>query len=108
LFSANGLAQLLDTIDSVRRHYNPLLSVAGLVFNQHERTTVSGKTWIETVSDVAAARGLPVLLPPIPKKVVISDAAEAARGLDEWGTAEASALNMLYVDHLAAIEGARV
>lgn len=108
LFSANGLSQLLDTIGSVRQHYNPELKVAGILFNQHERGTLSGKTWIEAVSDAAAARDLPVLLPPIPKKVVISDAAEAARGLDEWGTTEATALCALYDDHLATIEGVLV
>ena len=105
LFSANGLAQLLDTIDSVRQHYNPTLTVAGVIVNQHEEQTVSGRTWLDELHTAAQGRGLRVLDPPIPKRVVISDATEAARGLDEWGSAEATALSGIYADHLSAVEG---
>ena len=106
LFSANGLAQLLDTIDSVRQHYNPALRVAGVIVNQHEEQTVSGRTWLNELRAAADGRGLTVLSPPVPKRVLISDATEAARGLDEWGSAEATALGAIYADHLTAIEGA--
>ncbi|MFC7403174.1 ParA family protein [Citricoccus sp. GCM10030269] len=104
-WSLNGLAQLLDTIDSVRSYYNAALSVAGVIINMHEERTVSGKTWHDELHAAAQARRLHVLTPPIPKKVVIADAAEAARGLDEWGTAEAEELAQLYADHLTALEG---
>lgn len=46
------------------------------------------------------------MLTPIPKRVVTADAAEAARGLDEWGTADAVTIGTIYTDHLHAIEGA--
>ena len=105
LFSANGLAQLLDTIENVRAYYNPGLRVAGVIVNQHEERTVSGQTWLDQLVTAAEDRGLAVLTPPIPKRVVISDATEAARGLDEWGSAEATALGAIYAEHLAAIEG---
>ncbi|MBU5410662.1 ParA family protein [Cutibacterium acnes] len=105
LWSANGLAQLLDTIESVRAYYNPELCVAGIIVNQHEENTVSGKTWLGELAQAAESRGLSVLSPPIPKRVVIADATEAARGLDEWGSAEATALGQLYADHLTSIEG---
>ncbi|KJL40867.1 Sporulation initiation inhibitor protein Soj [Microbacterium ginsengisoli] len=106
LFSANGLSQLLDTIESVRQHYNPQLTVAGVIVNRHEEQTVSGRTWLDELSQAAESRGLSLLAPLVPKRVVISDAAEAARGLDEWGSAEATALGAIYTDHLTAIEGA--
>lgn len=106
LWSANGLAQLLDTIDSVRAYYNPVLRVAGMIVNQHEENTVSGKTWLEELNQAAQTRGLNVLSPPIPKRVVIADATEAAHGLDEWGSAEAAALGQIYANHLTSIEGA--
>lgn len=104
-WSLSGLAQLLDTIETVRQYYNPELSVAGVVVNQHEERTVSGQTWLDELRAAAEARGLRVLNPPIPKRVVIADATEAARGLDEWGSAEAATLGALYTDHLTAIEG---
>lgn len=106
LFSANGLAQLLDTIDSVKRHYNPGLTIAGVIVNQHEEQTVSGRTWLEELNTAAKSRGLTVLSPPIPKRVSISDALEAASGLDEWPGTETTALSAIYDAHLTAIEGA--
>jgi len=104
-WSLSGLAQLLDTIDNVREYYNRDLRVAGVIVNQHEAGTVSGQTWLDELNAAAQNRGLPVLTPTIPKRVVISDATEAARGLDEWGSTEASAIGAIYADHLASIEG---
>lgn len=40
-----------------------------------------------------------------PSASLIGDATEAARGLDEWGTADATELGALYAEHLAATEG---
>jgi chromosome partitioning protein len=104
-WSLDGLSQLLDTIDSVRSYYNPTLRVAGIIVNQHEEITVGAKKWLGDLQAAAEGRGLSLLTPPIPKRVVISDATEASRGLDEWGSAEATALGALYADHLASIEG---
>lgn len=104
LFSANGLAQLLETVASVREHYNPGLAVAGIIVNQHEERTLSGQGWLAQLHEAATARALVVLKPPVPKRVVISDATEAARGLDQWGSAEATALAAIYAGYLAAIE----
>ena len=104
-WSLNGLAQLLETIESVRGHYNQHLRVAGVLVNHHEERTISGQTWIEELRAAGEARSLRVLEPPIPKRVVIADATEAARGLDEWGSGEATELSALYSDYLATIEG---
>ena len=107
LFSSNGLGQLLSTVEAVRAHYNASLRVAGVLINQHEEQTVSGRTWGEELHAACEARGLRVLDPPVPKRVVVSDAIEAARGLDEWGSAEATALSGLYSGHLTTLEGVR-
>ena len=91
----------------MRYYYNPGLHVAGILINQHEENTVSGRAWVEDLSEAATTRGLRILTPPIPKRVVIADAVEASRGLDEWGSGEATALAAVYADHLATLEGAR-
>lgn len=104
LWSANGLAQLLSTIEGVRGYYNSRLRVAGIIINQHEEQTVSGRTWRDEVRTAAESRDLHLLEPFIPKRVVIADATEAARGLDEWGGVEALALADLYDKHLSSIE----
>lgn len=103
LFSANGLAQLIETIENVRAYYNADLKIGGVIVNQHEDRTVSGKTWLDELTEAAEAKGIPVLSPPVPKRVVISDAVEAARGLDEWGSDEAKSLATLYSSHLSGI-----
>lgn len=105
-WSLDGLGQLLDTIGSVQAYYNPTLKVAGIVVNQHEERTVGGAAWLDELHSAAEARGLRLIGEPIPKRVVIADATEAARGLDEWGTPEASTLGALYGDLLSRIEGA--
>ena len=107
LFSANGLSQLLGTIEDVRQYYNPELAIAGIIINQHEERTVSGQSWLEELQEAAGARGLPLMTPPIPKRVVISDATEAARGLDQWGSAEATKLSDIYSAHLTEIQRSR-
>ena len=107
LWSANGLAHLLTTIDNVRRYYNPELSVAGIIVNQHEEHTVAGRHWRQELEEAATARSLTVLTPPVPKRAAIADATEAARGLDEWGTSEAASLAGIYADYLTTLEGAR-
>ena len=107
LWSANGLAHLLTTIDNVRRYYNPGLSGAGIIVNQHEEHTVAGRHWRQELQEAATARSLTVLTPPVPKRAAIADATEAARGLDEWGTSEATTLASLYADYLTTLEGAR-
>lgn len=104
-WSLDGLGQLLDTIGNVQRYYNPGLSVAGIIVNQHEERTVGGAAWLDELRAAAEGRGLRLIGRPIPKRVVIADATEAARGLDEWGSAEATALGAIYAEHLAAIEG---
>jgi len=101
LFSADGLAHLLDTIDAIKANYHPQLRVGGVIVNQHEEHTVSGRKW---AAEIGSA--MPVLHPPIPKRAVIGDAAEAATGLDEWhgtGRAGAAALADIYTGYLTAL-----
>lgn len=104
-WSLNGLAQLLETIDSVRIYYNPRLAVSGVVVNQYEDQTVSARTWLEELQQATEARGLTLLTPPVPKRVVVADATEAALGVDQWHSAEAKALGDLYAAHLTALTG---
>ena len=102
LWSANGLAQLLETIETVTRYYNPDLRVAGIIVNQHESNTIGGAHWLDELTEQAQARGLRVLSPPIPKRVAIADATEESEALDQ-GTPERRELAELYSQHLSAL-----
>lgn len=105
LGSSNGLGRLLDTIESVKTHYNPSLIMGGIIINQHEENTVGGRYWSEQVADAANRRSLNLLSPPIPKRVAIADSSEAAYGLDEWPTQGSEALGRIYAKHLLTLEG---
>ncbi len=63
LFSAQGTAGILDTITTVREHYNPHLCFAGVIINAHEPHTITGR---ERLEELRAA--VPVIEPVIPKR----------------------------------------
>lgn len=86
LFSSNGLAKLLETIQAVKTYYNPSLGISGVLVNHFEKQTVSAAAWLDDLKTAAEAAALHVFEPPVPKKVVIADAAEASLGLDQWPT----------------------
>lgn len=105
-FALSGLAKLLTTIESVRSYYNQGLTVVGIIVNHHDERTISGAESLSELTDAAKERDLPLLSPIVHKRVVISDAMEAARGLDQWGTSQARSLAEIYDKHLTAITGA--
>ena len=100
LFSANGLARLRRTIDAVRRSYNPDLALRGVVINLHEAQTIAGREQFDEIAAHAEIIGY-----PIPKAVVIKDASEAQRSLDDYGTAKARSLATVFNDITTALIG---
>jgi chromosome partitioning protein len=138
LFSANGIARLLRTIEGVRKYNNPSLQIAGTIINAFEARTRRAKHWrqeLETAGLAATAAaaeaaeaarrgqpapdptGLPagpaeIWQPVVPKATVIADAQEAGVGLDEWGTTPARLLQEdvfdVYLDRLLAFDTAAV
>lgn len=103
LWSANGLARLLKTISEVRTHYNKALTISGILINQHESNTSSGSHWLDELHAAGNSQGIAVLAPPIPKRVVISDAHESGSGLDEMPVQGAQELAELYAEHLTTL-----
>lgn len=105
LFAANGLSELLETVNGVRQYYNHGLEIAGILINLFQARTISGQTWLDDLTQAARVRDIDVFIPPIPSRVVISDAMEAASGLDEWGSSDSKEMGDLYRAHLKKIEG---
>jgi plasmid partition protein homolog parB len=102
LLSTTGLAHLLNTISVAQHYLNPTLCVVGVLVNMHEAGTVAGSHWIDDVREACRSKGLPLFDPPIPRRVVISDAAEAQMGLDEYPGAPAELLET-YAHHAATM-----
>jgi len=99
LFSADGIAKLRETIDTVQRYYNPDLTIAGVIINQYEAQTNHDKHWRAEL----AANIQPLLTPEIPKHTWIREASEGGVGLDELGTAAATRLASVYAGYLDTI-----
>lgn len=97
--SINGLVKLHETIEAVRRNYRSDLTIAGVMVNQHEQNTVSGQSWLEELRGA-----MTILEPPMPKAVVLSDAAEASVGLDEYGSRVANRLAETFDSYLTHLE----
>lgn len=100
LYSVQGIASLLRNIATIREYYNPTLTVAGIIVNQYEAQTKGAQA---AMTDLAGIPGVSILEPPIPKRVVIADALEAATGLDQWGSHDAAELAEIYRTHLHAL-----
>ncbi|GAB3868635.1 ParA family protein [Nocardioides maradonensis] len=86
LWAADGLAHLLETVEDVRKYFNPELHVAGVVINRFERRTVSAEHWLEQLRTDSEQRGLRILEPIVHKRVSIADSVESSTALDlDWG-----------------------
>lgn len=103
LWSANGLARLLSSIDQIRAYYNPTLTIGGIIINQHEARTTSGGHWMSELTHEVEQRGQTIFNPPIPKRAAIADSVEASRPLEQWPTQETAELAAIYSQYLHAI-----
>jgi chromosome partitioning protein len=99
LFSAEGIAKLRGTIETVQRYYNPGLSIAGVIINAFEGNTLHDKHWLAELT----ANIQPILTPEIPKHTWIREASEGGVGLDELGTRAASRLAEVYAGYVDTI-----
>jgi chromosome partitioning protein len=102
LWSSDGIARLVSTIQAVRRYANPRLQIAGVIVNALEDRTRRQRHWMAALMEHSPA---PVWQPPVPKATWIAEAVEAGTGLDEWGTAAAAVLAETYDRYLAQLTG---
>lgn len=105
LFSANGLSRLLGTITEIGNYYNADLTVAGVLVNQFEKNTLSGREWRLEIERAVSDRGLRLLVPDMQKRVWIKDSMEAGVGLDEWPSSDSSKAHGTYVQYLTTLLG---
>lgn len=102
-FSSNGLARLLETIDTAKKYYNEKLIIGGVVINHLESNTINDRHWKLVLEEAAADRSLRVLTPEIPKRAAIKAATESQVGLDEWDEPGIRKLQQAYSGFLDAL-----
>lgn len=100
LFNTDAAGKALANIDVVREHYNPALTVTGLVVNRHQATNLHSRS----LEDLEGF-GLRVF-GPINNLVAIRESLEAAQGLHTWSR-EAAKIAEHYDHIFAAIEERR-
>jgi len=82
--SVDGLARMIRTLGSVKKHYNPNLGLAGVVVNKFRADRLDRAAWAEKLR---SAYGELVIEPTVPEREVIARATSAAVPLSALGRA---------------------
>lgn len=98
LYSLDGLADIRETIDTVRTHHAAALELRGVLLNKWRGETRTGRRWRLEFEQLM---GPDLLDPPIPLRVAIADAAETGQRLSQ--SADTRELAYRYVRHLRSI-----
>ena len=75
-WSSQGLTKLLANLQRVREHHNPNLEILGIVINQVEARTIASRFWVNEIETYIQTQGIPLVGPPIPRRVIIADSVE--------------------------------
>ena len=83
MWSGTGLLQLFETMQSVRRYCaRPDLRFAGLVFNHYDAREKEQLRWYREISAAAEKMEIPILHPPVPRRVTVFETAISGTRLD--------------------------
>lgn len=74
IFSLQGMAQLYDTVENVRRRCNPRLNIAGLLLTKYNDRTRLGREIKGTAEMIAANLNIPLLHTCIRNSIALSEA----------------------------------
>lgn len=82
--SVDGLARMVRTLSTVKKHYNPDLALAGVVINKARTDRLDPAAWTEKLRGVYGAL---VIEPTVPERTVIAQATSASVPLSALGRA---------------------
>lgn len=83
MYSANGIAQLLEAVTNLKKYTNPQLEVTGVVINGYRKGTSEAEHWRRVIVNAVEALQLRILEPTIPLRLVIQASFSSGRGLDQ-------------------------
>lgn len=81
IFSIQGLKQLTDTIQQVRKYCNSGLEIAGILLTRHNPRTILGRDLQTVLEREAAALNTKVFTQPIRDSVIIKQAQALQQGI---------------------------
>lgn len=104
-YSLNGIASLIESIETIKDLYNPTLSVAGILINQYEGHLNAPRARKIELTEAMDQMGLPVYEPAVPKRTIIAETAENGQSLHEFGSEDVQQLVKIYDLYVSKLMG---
>ncbi len=95
IFSLQGIAEIQETIESVRQRCNPNIKVEGILLTKFNKRTVFGKQVYETAELIAKTMGTCVFKTQIRPNIAISEAQASQMDLMQYAPKSSVALDYL-------------
>ncbi|MEV7801175.1 AAA family ATPase [Microbacterium foliorum] len=104
LWSVDGIAELMQTVQAVQENYNENLRIEGVVVNQFIKNTNSARHWLSDLEEATNSQGMKLFYPPMPQAVRIKEITEASSSLQEASNDELARIQRVYLEKLIGEE----
>lgn len=84
IYSLQGMDQLADTIESVRKYCNPALSIAGVLLTRHNPRTILAREISEMAGQMAASMGTTLFKATIREATAVKESQLMKQSLFEY------------------------
>lgn len=91
IFSLQGIAQLHETVQSVRRYCNPQLAYAGILLTRFNSRTILAGEIVGTANKIAENLQIPIFNTRIRASIAVSEAPSVQRSLLDYAPASGAA-----------------
>lgn len=106
IFSLQGIAQLYETVERVRKYCNPKLSIAGILLTRFNKQALLSREILGTAELIADDLNIPVFKTQIRSSVKMSEAQSLQKTILEYAPNNNVAKDYaMFVDELIAMEG---
>ena len=84
IFSLQGIDQLSDTIEAVRKYCNPTLHIAGILLTRYNARTIISRDMTDMMEKMAAKLQTKVFTAKIRESVIVKEAQASRQGLSSY------------------------